>query len=734
MSRLISCFSMLLFFVVGTVSAATINVSNAVALQTAINNANAGDVIILANGIYLNNTLSISKSNITVKAATPGGVYWNSDVNTSSLLTNAAGNRITISGNHVTFSGFQFTSGDIGLSFILEITGDYNVVTQMNFSGYYAQKYIHINDGSQYNEITFCNLEKKPAAAASGCTIQISTSPTVPGYHKIRYCSFQNYEGIGGDFGNEPIRIGLSTENNNASRSIVEYCYFNNTGLGDSESVSIKSMENTIRFCTFTNQQNAMLVFRNGDNNIAYSNFFINAGGIRVKEANNIYCYNNYFYNSGVGSSADAVTLEYVVPAALRTSNLVNINFIHNTFVDCGLIDMGGTGATINTWANTIFKKSSGSIFTNANTGTTWAGNIYQGTLGITIPSGITNTNPQLVLNSEGYYGLSAASPINNASASYPVILDIASVDDDPTLLLDISGQARPAKVTLKDVGCDEYTTGTTTNHPLALSEVGPSFLGGPGSKLNQTITFDVLSSKMFGDADFSAGTSASSGLAVSLASSNEAVATIVSGNIHIVGVGTATITASQAGNGTYNAALDVLQTLNVSKGNQIITFNALPSKMVGNADFSTGASASSGLAVSLASSNEAVATIVSGNIHIAGVGTATITASQAGGLNYTAAPNVPQILTVSGLTHTITFALPLKYTNSADFDPGAVSSIGSPITYSSSNTAVATIVNNKIHIIAKGTSNITASAVGNGSYAAATNVQQLIVQCSCVQ
>jgi hypothetical protein len=167
---------------------------------------------------------------------------------------------------------------------------------------------------------------------------------------------------------------------------------------------------------------------------------------------------------------------------------------------------------------------------------------------------------------------------------------------------------------------------------------------------------------------------------------------------------------------------------------NQTITFNALPTKIIGDADFSAGASASSGLPVLLTSSNTAVATIISGNIHIVGIGTTTITASQAGNSNYNAAPNVAQTLTVSGLAHTITFVLPLKYTNSADFDPAAVSSIGSPVLYTSSNTAVATIVNNKIHIVAKGTSNITASAVGNGSYGAATNVQQLIVQCSCVQ
>jgi hypothetical protein len=160
-----------------------------------------------------------------------------------------------------------------------------------------------------------------------------------------------------------------------------------------------------------------------------------------------------------------------------RTLNLGNINFIHNTFYNCGDIDLGGTGATNNTWANNIFQKNSGTIYTNPNSGTTWAGNIYQGTIGITIPSGMTSTNPFLALNSDGFRGLSVNSPVNNSSAGYPTILDIPILDDDPNLLFDISGQARPSTVTLKDVGCDEFTTGTLTNHPLTLSEVGPSYL-----------------------------------------------------------------------------------------------------------------------------------------------------------------------------------------------------------------------------------------------------------------
>ena len=147
-NKLLTVFILL---VVGLLNFAKVNatertVSSIFDLQNAINNAGNGDIIILTNGTYLNNILNISTSNITVKAATPGGVFLNGT------------NSITISGNYVTFSGFQFTSGNIGTGTLMRITGSYNVVTQLNFSDYYASKYIQINDGTQFNEITFCNL------------------------------------------------------------------------------------------------------------------------------------------------------------------------------------------------------------------------------------------------------------------------------------------------------------------------------------------------------------------------------------------------------------------------------------------------------------------------------------------------------------------------------------------------------------------------------------------------
>jgi len=85
------------------------------------------------------------------------------------------------------------------------------------------------------------------------------------------------------------------------------------------------------------------------------------------------------------------------------------------------------------------------------------------------------------------------------------------------------------------------------------------------GTKQNQTITFPAITSKVTGTADFNPGATASSGLAVSYTSSNTAVATIVNGNIRVIGAGTSTITASQSGNTTFNAAANVSQTLTVT-------------------------------------------------------------------------------------------------------------------------------------------------------------------------
>jgi hypothetical protein len=106
---------------------------------------------------------------------------------------------------------------------------------------------------------------------------------------------------------------------------VVEYSYWRETGGADSESISVKSRYNILRYNVFDRNHGGMLVFRNGDRNVAYGNFFVHgSSGIRVKEANDIFCYNNYF-----DACPQALSVNYLGELFLN-----NVTFAHNTFVN----------------------------------------------------------------------------------------------------------------------------------------------------------------------------------------------------------------------------------------------------------------------------------------------------------------------------------------------------------------------------------------------------------------
>ncbi|MDQ8183458.1 carbohydrate-binding protein [Pelagicoccus sp. SDUM812005] len=84
-------------------------------------------------------------------------------------------------------------------------------------------------------------------------------------------------------------------------------------------------------------------------------------------------------------------------------------------------------------------------------------------------------------------------------------------------------------------------------------------------SKLDQSIAFPALPIVELGEPAVYLEAQASSGLAVRYANSNEEVATVSGRTLHAVGEGVATITASQAGSVVYNAARDVSRVFQVN-------------------------------------------------------------------------------------------------------------------------------------------------------------------------
>ncbi|WKV12637.1 choice-of-anchor D domain-containing protein [Marivirga harenae] len=275
-------------------------------------------------------------------------------------------------------------------------------------------------------------------------------------------------------------------------------------------------------------------------------------------------------------------------------------------------------------------------------------------------------------------------------------------------------------EITASQVGNDNYNAASDVVQTLTVE------------KGDQSISFESLASKTYGDANFDLNaTGGASGNAVTYSSSDASVATVVGNTVTIVGAGTTEITASQAGNDDYNAASVVIQTLTVEKGDQIITFEALASKIYGDANFDlTAIGGASGSPVTYSSSDASVATVSGNTVTIVGAGSTEITASQAGNDNYNAASVVIQTLTVEKGDQSISFeALASKTYGDANFDLNATGGAsGSPVTYSSSDASVATVVGNTVTIIGAGTTEITASQAGNDDYSAAAAVQTLTV------
>jgi len=251
----------------------------------------------------------------------------------------------------------------------------------------------------------------------------------------------------------------------------------------------------------------------------------------------------------------------------------------------------------------------------------------------------------------------------------------------------------------------------------------------------SQTISFKALPAKAYGDASFSLKARASSGLSVSYTSSDTNVAVVSSNIVTIVGVGTASITASQPGDTDYAAATPVSQILTVAKGTQSISFGKIPTQTYApDSTFSLTATNSSGLSVSYASSNTNVATVSGSLVTITGAGSTTITASQTNNANFKAALPVHQVLTVAKATQYLLFSTPSTesfvqgHTNTFTLLANKSSS-NLPVTFTSSNPHIISISGTTATIHAKGTVTITASLAGDGNYKPAVKTAQVKVQ-----
>ncbi|WP_316797603.1 MBG domain-containing protein, partial [Pedobacter agri] len=320
----------------------------------------------------------------------------------------------------------------------------------------------------------------------------------------------------------------------------------------------------------------------------------------------------------------------------------------------------------------------------------------------ITDANGCTATVNATVTQPAAIALTSAAPPQGTVSTAYSH--SFTATGGNGSFTYAISSGSLPTGLTLATDGVlsGNPTVAGTFNFSVSATESGCNQSAVASFSLtinqgNQTIAFNSLPLKTFGDVPFILSGSSTSGLAINYISSNTAVATISGNTVTIVSAGTASITASQAGNANYSVATPVSQTLTVGKATATLAISGLSQSYDGTAKTVTVTTTPAGLS-GVAVSYEGSSTAPSA------AGTYAVVASLTNA-NYSAA-NATGSLVIGGQNQTISFAaLANKTFGDAAFTLTATGGASAnPVTYTSSNTAVATISGNTVTIVSAGT------------------------------
>ncbi len=226
-------------------------------------------------------------------------------------------------------------------------------------------------------------------------------------------------------------------------------------------------------------------------------------------------------------------------------------------------------------------------------------------------------------------------------------------------------------------------------------------------NQATQTITFGAQAARPFSatPSSLSPLATASSGLAVSYTSTTPAVCSITGASVTTITLGTCTIQANQAGNTNFSAAAPVSQSFNITQGTQVINFSNPPDTAVNAAPFNITpfAVATSGLVVTFASTTPSVCTTSGANgatVTVLVLGACSITATQAGNANFSAAAPVSRTFQVipPGAVTLATSASPARYRQSVTLTATVIGTNPTgTVTFSVMNSAGTTILCNAI-------------------------------------
>ena len=329
-----------------------ISVSTKSELQNALVNAEPGDIITIANGVYDDLQIKIRKSGtednpITLKAESPGEVILQGQSD------------LQLGGDYIVVEGLYFTNGfspsRAVITFALQDTvANHCVVTNCVIKDYNKMQRNHqdlwVMFKGRHNQMDHCYLAGK---SNRGPTIRVDLAGNrnINNYHKIIHNHFGPRPPKGGPSA-ETIQIGDSYTSMSPSYTLVANNLFDQCN-GEVEVISSKTNFNEFRNNVFYKSEGS-LVTRHGNYCTVDGNYFIgdddseNYGGVRLIGTGHTVT-NNYFYKlKGSAFRSPLAVMNGIPKSPLnRYIQVTDVTVAHNSWIDCTAPLQFGVGSNV---------------------------------------------------------------------------------------------------------------------------------------------------------------------------------------------------------------------------------------------------------------------------------------------------------------------------------------------------------------------------------------------------
>ena len=393
-------------------------VNNISEFNKAVKNANPGDVITLANGIWKDAELVFEG-----KGTVENPIKLT--VEEKGKVTLEGASNLQLAGEHLIVEGLVFKNGYTPTNAVISFRKNREemanntrltecVIDNFNNPERQVQDY-WITIYGKNNRIDHNHIVGKKNLGVT-MIVGLDTKESLANNHKIDH----NYFGPRPTFGNnggETLRIGTSHHALENSNTLVESNYFDRTN-GEHEIISNKSCQNTFKYNTFF-ECTGTLTMRHGNETMVDGNVFIgngkpSTGGVRIiNETQTVI--NNYHIGLTGYRFRGAFVMMNGVPNSPpnRYVPVINSKANNNTFIDCDHILFGAGNDSERSQAprtsqfanNIIYNTKKKDIFSiDADiSGITFKNNLLDKNGETSIKEGFKNADITLVKNEQGF-------------------------------------------------------------------------------------------------------------------------------------------------------------------------------------------------------------------------------------------------------------------------------------------------------------------------------------------